>query len=403
MRAMRIVFFSTSAPVGGHLRSALTIADALRARGHEISFITGDGPGTHLIRAFGFEHLGLSFTPSGSLDFDWRDFNQLRAYVASKRPHVLHSFLKGIPQLAILARSNGAKLVATICGGQPQRHFSKMSPITVFSQELKDWLSSVGIPGGYIHLIPGRISIVQPPHDTDVLSFRQKFFLSEADPVVMMICRTDRRKKPALDAFFRAAQIWGERHKEGIFVHIGSGNEPETENRIRSEAEAINKASGRVVLISTDFGSNDPAKYLHLATIAVGMGRSAFESMLLGKATLILSNEGFGGIVCEETISGLSQHNFTGRSSSYNQSSEERSKELVRSVEELVMDPDRLSMVGLYGKQYCENNLDVLTAATQYEELYFDKNAKFILPNMEEILYTGFREVLRTYWYKIRQ
>lgn len=209
MNSLKIVFFSITAPVGGHIRSAVTIAEALRVRGHDVTFVTGDGPGVQLIQSSAFEHLTLPYSVLKGFDFNWRNFPCLREFILQKRPHILHSFLKGIPQLSLLARLSCCKLVATICGGHPQRFFPKMSPITVFSEELKIWLLSAGISPNYIYNIPGRMNLNSPPFDASVDAFHQTFSLANVWPVVMMICRTDTRKRPALNAFFQSARIWG--------------------------------------------------------------------------------------------------------------------------------------------------------------------------------------------------
>lgn len=384
------------------MRSALTIAQALVAKGHDIVLAIPDGPGAHLVAESGLEYFVLPSPPLEGFDFNWKDFGPLKRFIEAWRPDILHSFLKGIPQLNLIARSTGAKVVATICGGRPQRYFPKMSPITVFSEELRCWLLSIGIPDKYIRVIPGRMSFEIPARDPEVEGFFDFLGIGRnSSPVIMMICRIDAKKKDALNLFFQAAEIYGQQFRNGVFINIGAGNRSDTERFIRREAKKVNDRVGRTVLVNTVKGSGAPVKYLHLATHVVGMGRSAFESMALGKPTLILSNEGFGGLVCEENISKLAFYNFTARHLPQSSDVFARSPEnLVTEIIKLNRDPSLADRTGRFGRKYYETELDVAKAADEYEAIYMDTRPEtFIVPSWKTVGHCIIRETLRTLWY----
>ena len=400
----RIAIYSVTAPLGGHLRSALTIALELSSRGHDVRFITSEGPGAGLVRKSGIPHFILPSNPLKSDDFYWRDYLPLKKYIHDLRPHIIHTFLKGIPQLALIGRGTGSKLVATICGGKPHKFFPKMSPTTVFSEELRQWLLSRGVPDQYIYVIPGRMNLRIPDRDEDVDIFLEKHGLAaDTSPLIFMICRTDKMK--VLERFFLAAELFSRQNNLGAFIHIGAGNTywGKQEESVRQMAVAVNERAGRKVLVSTDCGSNQPVKFLHLATVVAGMGRTAFEAMAMGKPTLILSNEGFGGLVCLSEIEQIAKFNFTARHLSQRDVSPEYSAQrFVEAVQKLLQDQFLYDEVAAFGRKYYTDELDVSKAVDRYEEIYFAQNIRYDLPGMIDMCYAVGREFARIPWHCIQ-
>ena len=398
----RLLYFSVTTPVGGHLRSALTIGKAMRDRGHEVWFVCPNGPGLGIVKQSGLNHFILPSRPLSSNNFNWMDFLALLGFARRVQPEIIHTFLGGILQLSIISRIVEAKLVATICGGPPRRFFTKMRPITVFSEELREWLLSQKHSEDAISVIPGRMDLEVPRPDAQVKGFFQHHDVeAPSGPVCLMVCRTDADKMDTIRFFFQAAKMHALDGRPGAFVHIGNGNGDGCEEEIRKEAESINRIAGRNVLISTDYGSDNPVKYMHLADVVVGMGRSAFEGMAMGKPTLILSEEGFGGLVTDTTARELSHCNFTARHVTHQE--DLAVENFLRKYHKLVDETEFARHAGTFARRWYEENLDVRTAVLRYEDLYNAREPLYKPPGIYEKLKVGSWEMARTFFHAWKQ
>ncbi|MDY6950027.1 MAG: glycosyltransferase [Thermodesulfobacteriota bacterium] len=399
----RLLFFSSHAPIGGHLRSALTIAKALSDRGHELSFVTSEGPGLELVINSGIDYLVLPHLPTSGGDMSLRNFVPLLRICKHAQPAIIHSFMGGILELSLIARFCNVPLIATICGGKPHRIFPRMQPVIVFSGELADWLTSIGIPSTSVHVIPARMNLAPEQADEEVNSFAKAHGVSRGlGPIVMMVCRADATKIAALNIFFEAAQSYGKRNQGGLFLHIGKGNCRETEEYIRKQAEDVNSKVGRRILISTSDGSHHPSKFLNLATFVVGMGRSAFEGMALGKPTLVLSNEGFAGPVQQQTIGKIAHFNFTARGTQ-GSGRMGSSARLGETLEYLIHNPDVADEAASFGRTWLEENMDVNVGAAMYEDVYQSAlGGGSVCPGASEILKFLLYRFARRSFYRLK-
>lgn len=400
----RIIFYSGTAPIGGHLRSALTIAQELISRGHDLCFVVPNGPGIKLLEKAGVNHYILPHKPTASSDFNWKNFPFLKKIIHEYKPEILHTFIKGIPQLALLQQDN-VKLVTTICGGKPHRYFPPISPVTVFSDELHQWLLRQRNPPEAIYTIPGRMKQKQHLPSPEITEFLKAHDIDpKCSPIVLMICRADIAKEKALHSYFQAAKLFAQENDNGVFIHIGSGNDAFYATRIRETATEINKETGRRILISTEYGSASPAKFFQLADIGVGMGRSAFESMALGKPTLILSNEGFGGVVSPQSIDKIASYNFTARHPETSTPAHSSiARDLCSAINALHQDRTTLKEVSIFAQNYYNTKLNVETAVDTYEQLYKETALNIFRP-LNKLIITRLiiTEIARTIWYALK-
>jgi len=366
----KLLFFSTAAPEGGHYRSMATIGAAMQRRGHKVWIVSGSGPGIRLAQDLGIKTILLPSKPYKSIEFNWRDYNYLRKLILTLKPDIANTFANGIPALIFASRNTSTSVTATICGGPPRRIIPYITPIIVFSDELKENMAMLGIPKSEVHVIPGRIHLEVPSVDSEVNAFLRRIGLGPASgPFVFMICRADVPKCRAVQNFFLAAELYANRGGQGTFIHIGKGKDTSFVGMLQELAHEVNQRSGRKVLISTEEGSDAPVKFLHLADVVVGMGRSAFEGMMLAKPTVVLSNEGYGGIVNQTNVPLLAQYNFTSRGIPQPVDAEVQSS-LATDILELTQSPPDREQLACFGEQWCRANLDVECAAERYELLF---------------------------------
>ncbi len=81
---------------------------------------------------------------------------------------------------------------------------------------------------------------------------------------------------------------------------------------LSSLAEKTNKKIGRraVVLLG---GVREVERVVAASTVFVGVSRAALEAMALGAPTVIAGNDGYGGILCKETVTNLVKTNLCAR------------------------------------------------------------------------------------------
>lgn len=246
----------------------------------------------------------------------------------------------------------------------------RIFPVIVFSEELRLNMIKFGIAEADVHLIPGRMDLRPPLRDSEVERFLEDVGISyHTNPIVFMICRADAPKQRAIEYFFKAAEYYQLMGGRATFIHIGKGKDDHFASTLRDLAALINQRVGRKILVTTDRGSDSPVKFLHLADIVVGMGRSAFEGMLLGKPTLVLSNEGFGGAVEPSQITQLMHHNFTARGQK-SPSGIPVEQALAQTIQKVFDNAKYGSQIARFGQDWCSKNLMVDEAAQRYEEVY---------------------------------
>lgn len=394
---MKLIYFSTTAPIGGHLRSSLTIAKEMCNIGHEVWFVCSDGPGLNLVRSSGMNLFVLPSRSHISADFNWCDFYHLYKFIKTIKPDVIHSFLGGIGQLYIISKLVEAKLVVTICGGKPAGYYPKMNPITVFSGELYKWLVSKRHMPSSVHIIPGRMIFENHKIDQEVYaSFIHK--LKNDRKICLMICRADHSKMSAIKFFYELAKEYGKIDSSIVFVHIGASNNDDTQEKIEKIVENINRNFKYNILYYTAKGSNSPQKYINLADIVVGMGRSAFEGMSFAKPTLIVSNDGYGGCVSKDTVDNLLFSNFTARYLTNNVNSISLA---VKDISRILQDADYARELGVFSKLWLKDNIDVKSAAMSYERIYSNEISHY-KPSMLSVSYLIIRELCRVGLYKIK-
>ena len=382
----------------------VTIGAAMQRRGHKVWIVSGSGPGINLSHKLGIETRVLPSKCHSSIEFNWQDYIYLRNLIRELKPDIINSFANGIPALILSCHKTRTSVTATLCGGPPRRIIPYLTPIIVFSEELKQNMVALGIPEKDVHIIPGRICFEKPSIDSDVHEFFSKMGVNaEQGPFIFMICRADLPKQRALQNFFSSAELYAQSGGKGTFIHIGKGKDSKFVSDLYGLVDGINRRSGRKVLVSTDEGSDAPVKLLYLADIVVGMGRSAFEGMMLAKPTIVLSNEGCGGIVNEQNVPLLALYNFTSRGAPQMVDMEVQ-QSLVTNIFELSQSLDKSEGAASFGFQWCRNNLDVDQAAGSYESIFYS----MMLNSKPRIRWANLGmnicyETMRTIMYKLLQ
>jgi hypothetical protein len=222
-------------------------------------------------------------------------------------PDVIHAFdYNGLMLGAGPARRGPGKFVFTICGGPvPRARVPFMRPLVVFSPELRVGLQKQGYPEENILVNAGRIEPAQNVHPKAWLDeFRREIGISEMEPVILMISRIVHGKLSALLHFVKTADCAAE-FRQMSFLIVGAADDPHSLEQLREAISRVNAKHGRSVIWWTDRESGHASRLLPMASVVVGMGRTAYEAMSLGIPTMVMGAYGFSAVACEETCNML--------------------------------------------------------------------------------------------------
>jgi hypothetical protein len=128
-----------------------------------------------------------------------------------------------------------------------------------------------------------------------------------------------------------------------------------------------------------------------MASVVVGMGRTAYEAMSLGIPTMVMGAYGFSAVACEETCNMLMEKNFSGRDA-LDRPREDSSPEKAASVMfGLLQDSAAAEKVGLEGQRWINSHLSAEKGAEFYARLYAKDKEFFRLPSQVGIFHLYLR------------
>ena len=373
---MKILFVDMLADLAGHTRTATTIAQALRKRGHQLSFVVPENSRPDVIEAADFK---IHRIPAG-----WAgQYPALERLICSLHEQgeidVVHSFDKrGVPEAAKAAKKLGIPVFHTICGGIAPQEVLEMKSIISLSHEVKQGLiERTSLGEDDIEVLAARLDfkalLAQVDRDNSVnySRFREKYNLAPSSKIVLRIARLSADYK---DGLLQSADAVAQLYREGhdvCFVHIGFVPLPGEQDfeHVQAHFREINQAAGATLAVTATEEAPHAPDYLGMADIVVGVGRTAFEGMLFAKPTVIVGKAGFAGLVGYEDIEQLAFYNFSGRHRTrapYAMSV----AELTDTLRKLLENRELYERVGEFGRTYVLENLDANAAAGRYEARY---------------------------------
>lgn len=373
---MKLVFFLLDADIiGGHTRTAASIARALVARGHRVRFVVEEGSRSNLLDSFevhrvradrldgypGLPPLVEELLRRGEID-------------------VAHTFsMLGLPELLSVCRRNRLPLVRTICGGVAPRPVDvpALPAIVSLSQEVADRLEGYpSMRGQRIAVIPDRIDTAEVTRRIEHGAgerhrrFREKYRVPPSSRVILRVARVHEHYLESILQGAAAAAALRERGHEATFVHIGFVQRHAAHARLVARFEKLNQRFGATVAVTAQDEALDALDHLGMADVVLGSGRTALEAMLAGKPTLVVGRTGFAGLVEEDSVEEIAYFNFSGRNLRTSPPRGESTARLAREIESLLADPARAQQVGEFGRRYVLEKLEAARGAVRYEELY---------------------------------
>ncbi len=145
-------------------------------------------------------------------------------------------------------------------------------------------------------------------------------------------------------------------------IMVGSGN---LLSPVKEKAEGINKSIGRKV-ISLTGPRTDINKFTALADLFIGFGRSSLEALSAGKPLILAGNEGYIGILNEDSLGAAAESNFSGRGKSRAES-QRFMKDIIKVIK---MDKEERRILGDFGRSLIENSYSVKRMVQDNIEVY---------------------------------
>lgn len=312
MRVLIPIFFN--APMGGLHHHVLASARALHTDGHDVVVVSKSGPFADAAVALGATHIATDFSDD--------DIARVVARCCEVAPDVVYCHPFASRQIGVaVAEALAVPLVAVWHG--------------MYDDFIQDWVDSVdaavavseGIAAFLRQRCPtldAKLTVIangvgavwqKQPLRTTQLSESQDM-ASPAQPVhIGFVCRLDEDKQFILDVFAGAVTDPRLAHRDDIQWHIiGDG-----EGRAAFEsslATSGNRAQFR------RYGWLDESEMMEAMAgcdIIIAPGRSALESMALGRTTIAIGSKHYAGVVTPEGWQAIAATNFGGIGSRFDE------------------------------------------------------------------------------------
>ena len=376
---MKIAFLILEASLGGHIRSAISIAKALKKAGEEVYIILPDNYRSTL--ALIEPDLEFSKTvfwvKKGNIVLGTIGIiSVICKFIAERNIDVIHSFdLQSHIVGYFVYRVNKVFLVSTICGGTIKYRYPFTIPVIVFSKELKDTMTNkLGFKPKDIIVESGRIDVDSYINSTEDYIFDmipQEDILKKK---ILMVSRLSVMKEKSILYALEVIEMLSDRRQDFIFIIVGAVQDDYVRANVAKRIAIINiKNHCKIVFLENKLRSHKAFLFLKKADIVMGVGRVCFEGMVFMKPTLIMGEGGFAGLISpttsEDDLEKIAYYNFSGRNV-INCDPENRLRELSLVLDHLLTDKEMSVQCGKFGRKILDNYYHVRNASRTYSRLY---------------------------------
>jgi hypothetical protein len=356
---MKLVYVVLDAGLGGHTRTAVTLASGMRSRGHNIRFLIGETSPDAVVRAAGFEPILVRH----------RFRTDLEARIGEEF-HTIHLFSTlGLVESMSLGIRRNKPVIYTRCGGPPVREplelklMRRLNPplLTCLSAENQAELREL-CPAADVQIITARIETGElraRQNSEKWLEFRRKHDIEPDAKIILRIARIGPAyTRGILDGIDAAGQL-RKRGRKVTFVHIGYADVPALAEQVRERCAELPFA------VSDETVAMDAQSYLGMADAIFGMGRTAFEALAVGCPLFLVNKDGYSGLVQKNNIDSFAEFNFSGRNAAPIPEAK-----LADDLERVLFESGVREDLAALGTDYADRFLDVRHSLAAYEALY---------------------------------
>jgi len=366
MKVMYVVF---EAKLGGHVLSAFTVANEMKARGHEVLFVGKKGRLTPRIETeMPFVDLEIPiFHGSRQTYFtrrSWAAVGRLRRLIRERHVDLVHAFDAGSYMHCYLAcLLEQRPVLCTICGGvDPYYNLPPCHRLIVFSDEQKNkMITQWHWPADRIEIIRNRLDLKYIGDEKQRLTRDELagFGIRPDLPLIIMITSF---RGLQINGIFRLIDALEIARGKNEFQMVFIGGESD---EVESYAKRMDVRFGKGAVLFLK-PIEDAFRFLMHASIVMGVGRCAFEGMAYGKPTIVIGDKGFAGVVEPKSVEDLAYYNFSGR----NQKEPAPPELLAGVIRRLLENPAMRESMGGFGRRYVMEEFDVTIGAKRIEAIY---------------------------------
>lgn len=321
---MRILTLVDSLSYGGAETHIVTLITELKKTGAFVTVISAGGAYEDKLRALGVNCIRAPLTKRDPVSI-LRSFFIIKKHM--RRCEVVHAHTRLTAFLAGLARRGDfPKILVTAHLDFKRRGAGRLSYFGDFtlavSEDIKEHLSKeFNIPEERIGITRNGIDLSR--------------FARCEEGEALTLTHVSRLDKDRADAAFMLVKIAPTLLMEFPSLNIKIAGDGERFDELKARAESANAKIGRPAITLLG-GRSDIEKIVGTSTVFVGVSRAALEAMALGVPTVIVGNDGYGGLLCKETVTNLVKTNLCARG--FEKPTEEN---LLRDITLLLKDKER--------------------------------------------------------------
>ena len=365
---MRVLMATMKLDIGGAETHIVELSKALARRGVEVIVASNGGAYETELAEAGIEHIKIPFHSKNPVCMK-RAYQMLKKVIFEKNIDVVHAH---------------ARIPAFLCGMLHNKYhfrfvttahwvFTTKFPYNLLtrwgdrslavSDDIKKYLiDNYGIDKDNIRVTINGIDLEKFSKDTDYSDVATEFGLTDDKTRIVYVSRMDIDRSLAAHKLLEAAESLAKEIPNLEIVIVGGGNDFET---VRAEAEAVNAAMGRRMVIVTG-SRTDINKFAASGDIFIGVSRAALEAMACEKPAIIAGNEGYIGIFDEDKLQVSIDTNFCCRGCGET-TTEQLKKDILKVLKAPIEEQERL---GRYSRETVGKYYSIKTMADDAMKMY---------------------------------
>lgn len=296
-------------------------------------------------------------------------YNQLHNIIEKEKIDLVHAHAR-IPGFicGLLHKKMGFPFVTTAHGtwktGYGLRYITNWGQKTVaVSEDIRKYLlDNYKIEDKNIKVTINGIDTEKFSPEVDCSDIMTELSLTAKDKKIVYISRFDSDRSYIINKLLEIIPELSKRVQNLKVVMVGSGN---LLDMVKEKAAGINSSIGQNTVIVTG-SRTDINKFTALADLFIGFGRSSLEALSAGKPLILAGNEGYIGILDENSLDAAVKSNFSGRGKSKAES-ESMKNDIVNILQ---MSEEEKSKLGGFGRSLIENSYSVKRMVQDNIEVY---------------------------------
>jgi len=285
-------------------------------------------------------------------------FNQLKNIIKAENVDLVHAHAR-IPGFicGLLHNKMGFPFVTTAHGtwntGYGLRYITNWGQKTVaVSEDIRKYLlDNYKIEDKNIAVTINGIDTDKFSPSIDCSDISAELALEPEDKKIVYISRFDSDRGYIINKLLEIVPELAGAIQNLKVIMVGSGN---ILDLVKEKAAEINNSIGQNTVIIT--GSRiDINKFTVLADLFIGFGRSSLEALSAGRPLILAGNEGYIGILDENSLDDAVKSNFSGRGKSKTEGESLRN-DIIKVMQ---MSEEERKTLGSFGRSLIENSYSV--------------------------------------------